>query len=208
MSERVSRKTMMLLTIALLGFGSAAQADVILEIDVSDPTAVAFLPTAAFSEITVNETAFNGITLLDFFTGNTVVLDSQVDSGGIEVSTASGGTASLPYIFAGLFVGGWTLDDLNFYDPFNPLVMMSFADDATALFGSAIHDLSGMGALPTAGMIGSLITGEPDAATPLVLGQWKVRGAVAVSEPSTLALALGGIALLGLRVLRRRREPH
>lgn len=199
MSGRIFRTASVLLAMSIGGFGSAAQAAVILEIDVSNPTAVTFTATGAFSEITADESAFTGITLLDFFTGNTIVLDSPLDSGAIEVPT-DGALAPLPYIFAGDYPGGWTLNDLSFYDPF-AVFTMSFADNALALGGSATHDLSGMGVLPSAGMLGTLITGEPNASVPLTLGQWQILGAVAVSEPSTLALL--GIGLLGFVGVRR-----
>lgn len=48
--------------------------------------------------------------------GNTMAIDGFVDSGGIQVPTEDGFT-QLRYIFAGPFAGGWTSDDLNFYDP-------------------------------------------------------------------------------------------
>lgn len=200
MSGRAFRTASALLAMSLIGVSGSVQAAIILQIDVSDPTAVTFMPTAAFSEITVDESAFNGITLLDFFAGNSVELDSPVESGAIQVPT-DGGFASLPYIFAGVYPGGWTLNDLSFYDPFT-VFTMNFADDAAALAGSAIHDLSGMGMLPSAGMLGTLITGEPNAPARLVLGQWQIVGAVAVSEPSTLVLL--SIALLAVVGLRRR----
>lgn len=73
-----------------------------------------------------------------------------------------------------------------------------------ALAGGATHNLSGMGLLPAAGTIGMLITGEPSAESLSVLGQWRIGGAVAVSEPSTLGMA--ATALLGFVVLRRRRQ--
>lgn len=198
------RTAFVLLALALSGFGSTAQAAVILEIDISDPTAVRFTSTAAFSQITVNQSSFDhGITLLDFFTGNTLAIDVPADSGAIEVPTADG-FRQLRRIFAGPFDGGWTLDDLNFYDPYFDFMdfTMTFTGDARALAGGATHDLSGMGLLPAPGMIGTLITGFPDADELLVLGQWRITGGVAVSEPSSLALLCVG--LLGFATFRFR----
>ena len=96
------------------------------------------------------------------------------------------------------------MDDLNFYDPYVDFTdfTMTFSSGARALAGSATHDLSGMGLLPAAGTIGTLITGFPDAEDLLVLGQWRITGAHAVSEPATLALLCFG--LLGLAALRGR----
>ena len=88
MFRRNLRAAFLLLALSLAGFAGTAQAAIILEIDVSDPTAVTFTSTAAFSEITVDQSSFDhGITLLDFFTGNTLAIDGFVDSGGIEVPT-------------------------------------------------------------------------------------------------------------------------
>jgi len=204
MSRRVFRTASALLALALTGFGSAAQSAVILEIDISDPAAVTFTTTDAFSQINAEALSFDsGVTLLDFFTGNTEAIDSTLDAGAIDVPTDEGFEA-LSRIFVGSFPGGWTLDDLNFYEDLtgDPQFTMSFTSDARALAGSATHDLSGMGLLPAAGTIGSLITGTPDAEELLVLGQWRIAGAVAVSEPSTLALLCFG--LLGFVGLRRR----
>jgi hypothetical protein len=193
-----------MLALALTGFGSTAQAAVILEIDISDSTAVRFTSTAAFSQITVDQSSFDhGVTLLDFFTGNTLAIDVPVDSGAIEAPTDDG-FRQLSYIFAGPFPGGWTLEDLNFYDPYFDFAdfTMTFASDTRALAGGATHDLSGMGLLPAPGTIGTLVTGFPGSDEVLVLGQWRIAGGVAVNEPPTMVLLCFG--LLGFAALRWR----
>jgi len=201
MHRYAARTVSGLLALTLAGFMSFAQAAVILEIDISDPAAVTFTPTGAASEILVQETAFNGITLLDFFTGNTVTLDEPLDTGTIGVLNADGGGRDpLSYIFAGLFDGGWTLDDLNFYEPFVDFDQL-FTTTAAAVVGGAAHDLSGLGLLPAMGTIGTVITGLPNAANPLVLGQWQV---IDVNEPSTLGLLFIALAVFALQ--RRRRH--
>ena len=160
----------LLLVSIFSGLTTLAQAAVILEIDVSDPSAVIFTPTAAFSEVNASVDAFDGITLLDFFTGNTTVLDETIDSGTINVLDAgTAGRSPLTYIFAGPYTGGWTFDDLSFYEPLVPFTQQ-FSDQVAALSGGAIHDLTGLGALPVPGTIGTLITGAPDDSPLLVIG--------------------------------------
>lgn len=183
----------------LLALPAAAHANVILDVNISDPTAVEFSSTTANADATFIDidSAFNGITLLGFLPGNTVEIDTPLGatSDTIGVFDTSAGTtrSSLVNIWVGVWPGGWSPGDVSFYEPID-LFPVSFFDDARALIGGATHNLSGFGGLGLA-RSGDIVVGEPDAG--FVVGQWRV-----VPEPGTLVLLMIGM-LAAVGTLRR-----
>ena len=172
-----------------------AEAEVILQVDVSDPTAVVFTPTAAFADNSFSGVdPFDGISLLSFFSGNTTNIDVDLDSGAINVFDSSAGTSRKPLdgIYIQTAAGGFTLQNINFWgnsatwDPDS----MFFLNTATALTGLASHDLSGVNGFPTLGTIGNIVAGQPDLNQ--VIGRWEVVAPVIlevdVSDPSAVVL--------------------
>jgi hypothetical protein len=184
---------------ALLFTGGVAHAATILLVDVSDPMAVVFTPTAALAENTVlNADSADGIALSSFFSENVGGLTDDLDSGAFNVFDSTAGTTRQPLsrIFVGDF-GGITPLDLNFFASGSGTDFdMSFLDTETALTGLASHDLSALTGLPTLGTVGDVFAGG--LASSNIIGQYQV-----VPEPSTVALmALG---LVGLVAGRRSR---
>lgn len=188
---------------AVLSIGGVSQAAVILEVDVSDPSSVVFSTTAAFAEneLLDIDSSFNGITLLDFLTGNLAALDVLLDSGAINVldSPAATGRSALDQIFVGDFPGGWTPNDVSIYE-FASSFSTSFLTTEIALTGGASHDLSSLTGLPTPGTLGNVVAGLVDDND--IIGQWVVTGAV--PEPATLTLFGVGLAVWVARGRKRK----
>jgi hypothetical protein len=184
--------------VALALFCNLANANIILEVDLSDPSAAIFNSTAAFADATLDNNVFNGITLIGFFGGNTTEVDFlPTDSGSINVFNAPDASSRFALVewFVGVFVGGWTLNDLNFFDD-NAPDLVHFFDDEIALTGTATLDLSALVALPALGTSCNVIIGEPDSG--LVVGQWViVADASEVPTPNPLLLIVIGLLMLG-----------
>ena len=190
-----------LLAIVALGTAKVADATVIREVNVFDPTAVTFTAKSADAENKLGKkNSWYGITLLDFFSGNTTEIDESLDRGSMYVLAhkTGGDRRQLTDIWVGDDSGGWTLDDLNIWDD-SESFKMEFKKNKTALQGWAQHDLSATTGMATAGMMGNIVTYKPDKG--IIIGQWVV---VSVSEPSTLPLI--GLGLGGLILIRRRRQ--
>ena len=191
-------RKLLLLVLVGLALPLAARASVLLEVHISNPTAVTFTPTSAFAdnEFLAVDTAFNGVTLLDFFSGNLASMDGALDAGSIDVFDMTDGSSrqALPNIWVGVWPGGWTTNDLSFYEPVQTFAI-SFLSTAPALVGGATHDLTGFAGLG-ANRSGDIVVGEPDSNS--VIGQWRV-----VPAPSTIVLLALGLLLVAARAGRR-----
>jgi hypothetical protein len=205
MNRKILKFAAILLMTLQIGISNASFAAVILEVDISDPTSVVFTPTAEFAENTfLNvDTSLDGITLLGFFSGNATATDTALDFGSIDVFDSSAGvTRSMLYmIFIDNYAGGFTLDDVSFYDDSSASFITSFLDTKTALAELASHDLSLFTGMPAPGAIGSFIVGNPD--NNRIIGQWQVTAAIPAPAPATLALF--GLGLAGLGWSRRKK---
>jgi hypothetical protein len=189
--------------IALLLGMSAAQADVILEIDVFSPTEINFIPTPAFAQNTVTgipsgdappDVPF-GIVLEAFFTGNSNNIVDESAIGDINVFNSAAGDTRRELDQFNVFSN----NDLNIFDDSGGGFDMFFFDDKTALTGtSMVLDLSLVnGLLPTAGMSGDIFVGDQISSN--IIGQWQV-----IPEPGTGLLL--GLGLMGLSLAGRRRR--
>ncbi len=175
--------------------GTYAQGDVIISVDVADPTAVVFDSTSAASQVDHVDFSIQGITLLNFFSGNATTTNVFLDSGSIDVFNSAGATTqgNLEAIFIGFFGGGYTPNDVNIYDGFAPFFPTHFFDTEPALDGTAVHNLSGFTGLPNPGTTGDVVAGQPNFG--VVIGQWEVPAEqMNVPEP-TSALSFGVLAV-------------
>jgi hypothetical protein len=183
---------------ALLFVGGVAHATVILQVDVSNPSAVVFIPTAADAQTTLsNIPSTAGIVLSDFFSGNEAFVDTTLDSGSLSVlnNAVGSSSSSISQIFVSNFLS-LTTDDINIFGGAGDGFGMYFLDDQQALSGLASHNLGAFTGFPTLGTIGTVFAGDPNNND--IIGQYQV-----VPEPSTAALmALG---LVGLAARRRSR---
>ncbi|GAT32447.1 PEP-CTERM protein-sorting domain-containing protein [Terrimicrobium sacchariphilum] len=181
---------------------SAARADILVTIDITNPAAVVFTATSAAPQSSgPNVPGTGGIDFLHFF----AVEISGFASGLVSQSTfATYLDSSYPY-------QDWNTDeysrsnvDLQFYS--QKTSSQHFSTSDPAFVGTGTVDFSAYAAyLPTAGATGQITDGASGNASgdsrPLtVLGSYQV-----VPEPATWALlALGLAALLpGLRKLRK-----
>jgi hypothetical protein len=179
------------LLLLLLSF-CPAQAQILLTINDSDPSAVTITATGSFAGTGASDSFSNGIDLLGFFTSSvgfdmfnvTSVLTTGNLSPGAFYDTAYGDNLSFQNV------------DLSLYSS-NQTATETFATGTPAFIGSMTLDLSGVG-LPSVGTSGNIVTGysmtAPDNTT---IGQWQVL-AVSTPEPSSWMLLLLGFALVAI----------
>lgn len=184
------------LSLFTLLLSANVNADIILTVDISDPSAVIFTTTDAFADGNFDGLSVNGITLKDFFDGNTFQLPGQTVGGSIAaISSADGSTReNLTGIWVANFGGGFTPNDVAFYDRLSAGNAIFSFDSQRALTGSAVFDLTPFEGLPTVGTIGNVHFDNPDRNQ--ILGQWQV---INVPEPSTTILLAFGSVLVLLR---------
>ena len=157
---------------------SLLSADVVIVVDVTDPSAVTFTPTVSLPEVTVGPYNSNdfGVTLVDFFDGNA----TKINGGGFDVSgelnvlDSTSGMSRSPLV--GMFVANyadWTMQDVNFYN-FGLLFDVYFDVSQPAFTGQYTANFTNLGftGVPVAGTTGNVITSSPG--SPQVIGQWQV----------------------------------
>ncbi len=177
----------------------AATAGVVLEVDLSDPAQTVITATEAFSEQQIGPTsAFNGVTLRSLFSDNATIVDyAQVSAGSLNAvnDPAAESRFALTSWFVGNYPGGWTPDDLNFFENFG-FEQLFFSTDLAALTGSVTLDLSSLSGLPGVGATGDIVVGVAD--DEWAIGQWLITGqANAVPVSGTLPLfGLGAIVMV------------
>ncbi len=202
-----------------------SQAQIVLQIDVTNPAAVTFTATSANSGITYagasntspqfsNSIGMgDGISLLGFFKNDVTANSYGGDGSGATVSsTLAMGTVPGIYFdnavtwddttYAG---NSSTARDLNFYRNDNNQIL-SFSTSSTALTGVMTYNFTTgtvdhTADLPTVGMSGNVIVPYGLG----TIGTWVVVSAV--PEPATYAAISGATALMGAVILRRRTRP-
>ncbi len=203
----------LLVVLAFMGLNARyVRAEVLLEIDVSNPSAVVFTATDAFSAQNHNSaTTYDGISILNFFTSNSAFIDynDQAVPGDwafVSSDLSPSGTADL-YDSIGTFnievSTSWAAGNdlcINGYQKYSTQV---FSTSQTAFTGSAVKDMAGgfqdnSAYLPAVGTMGDIIVGY-EQSNP-VIGQWQI-----VPEPSSIGLILvGGLGLVRCRRKRGR----
>lgn len=176
---------------------SATSAVVLIEVNISDPSAVTFKATGAPADINDSSTTtFSGATLLGFFRDTIDLADPVPIAGDL---TPSGATEAYELFYVDNHSGPFT--DLNLYRESPPLGSQAFNKSDAAFTGTATIDFSIFSgdALPTVGTTGDLIagySGDPGG----IIGQWTV-----VPEMSSaLQAGVMGTMLLGWLAWRRR----
>jgi hypothetical protein len=172
-------------------------ADIIVEVDTSDLSAVTFTTTEAFAESSFQADSGNGITLKDFFVGNLTTV-TATSSGDISVFDAADGSSRrpLPLIWIANFNGGFTPQDISFYSAAATEDTFTL-ENQRALTGSAVFDLTTFSGLPADGTVGNIYFGRPD--DNQVIGQWRIT---AVPEPSAGVI----LSIWTLMAVRRKRS--
>lgn len=187
-----SNKALLYIFSALISSGlhSICMGAVVLEINISDPSAVTVTSTGAASSIDFSDSGQNRIDLLDFFTS---------DPGrNINQDPASGSSSLADK-------DGNILDSMTVSSSLKKLLFhsdndLSYMNGEAAFSGSATFDMSSIStsALPTVGMTGDV---TPPNYGSTVIGQWSV-----VPEPSVYTSAAGIAGLLAVLFVRRRKR--
>ncbi|MCP5516829.1 MAG: PEP-CTERM sorting domain-containing protein [Verrucomicrobiales bacterium] len=200
------KKTLALSIAGALAAGVVTtQAAVLLQVNVSDPTAVTITATSAHATLNDNSAStFAGVTLADFFNA-----PAGLNVFFMTFSTLSpAGTAQTYNWF---YNNDLSASDrgLNLYRDLASPQTQIFTTAAPAFTGSATLDLTKLGGvvlplglLPTVGTIGNLVVGDGEGAgSGATIGQWQV----VVPEPSTWGV-VSLVALGSVGVVMRRRN--
>lgn len=189
----------LLCLIGLLCSTGWAQLPVLLQVDVSNPLAMAFAATGNKPALTDSSASTSsGVTLMDFFIADAGVGNILLVPGTL---TAAGGPPAYDFAWNSDFStgsGNETHVELYTSGPSGPQL---FTTTAAAFSGSAVGDYSSFAAfLPSPGASGDIRVGDGSGGSGNILGRW-----TAVPEPSTIAWSL--MTPLGLVfVLWRRRR--
>lgn len=174
-----------------------ASAQILLTVDISDPAAITVSGTGAVAAVNYTGTATTfPVRLLNFFTSN----PGQENPLAATSSTLS--TNGGPIL--GQFMAGRASPGVTTFVMRNaPNTAASYSTSAAAFTGTAVFNFTSFAGsfyvdyLPSVGHIGNIV--GSDGAT--VVGTYSVVSSV--PEPAAFAL-LGGIAVLGAVILRRR----
>ncbi|HWL54129.1 MAG TPA: PEP-CTERM sorting domain-containing protein [Chthoniobacteraceae bacterium] len=179
---------------SLLLAGSAiSQAEVILRIDISDPSAVVFTATGAFAQNDDEDTDLTaGVTLIDFFSSEPDNVQAYFDPADLwspEGRFAYEGVLNTSF---SALLGPYT--DLNLFG--SGYSTQGFSTSQAALTGSAVLDLSEWIAHIRLGS-GDLYAGDFSNSGPII-GQYEV-----IPEPTALSLIGAGAGAAFLLAARR-----
>lgn len=174
---------------ALLGL-CGAKAAVVLQIDLSDPSAVVITSTGNPSSSSgEGEMFFSGIYLQDFFTTGVSASIQSAVSGNLTTGMGDG-IDTLDNIIV-----GWGERRINLWT--GSVDTMYFSTSQPAFVGAVVLDLSAFAEwFPTVGTEGIVDVGND-----LFVGNYEV-----IPEPSLAALGVFGVGVLALAAIRKRRK--
>ena len=188
-------------TVAVAFVASAAQANVLFTIDVSDPSAVVITGTGEVPIVNDTATVFSGVSLENFFAG--AVTNAQLPNNNPSTLLGNGSSTFLADTFVSSALGG---NDLNLYNiPGNgDSIEMNVL--LPAFTGSLVVDMSAVLALlPSVGQFGQVYMDDAPAdagfGRPYV-GAWQVV-ATPVPLPASGLLLAGAFGALVVRTRRK-----
>jgi hypothetical protein len=206
--------------ILILALAVSTHAQVLLNVDWSNLSAVKITATAAAPAFSYNNGAGDtpvygggassfkgedGITFVNFLTATSAATGDVGPLANSSDLMDNSGSNTFDHLYVLSGGQGGSLKDLNIYS-FNTSGNFTFVNGAAAFTGEAVFDLSApayadlVSLFPGLGASGSLAMwnefGYP-------LGTWQVTGAAAIPESSTYAAIFGGLALLGAMVRGR-----
>ncbi len=188
----------------------AVRAAVVLNIDLSDPSAAVISASGAFAD--ANDASANsgrGIILRELLTANQTSNSSLIGTG--DLVGGGSGEAYNVFLTKPAF-GALGARDANLFfldGLFLGTATQAFSTTAPAFSGVATWNLSSISALlPGPGATGDIFAGDQDGVGPVAIGQWAVLGATAaIPEPSSFAIwSLLGLVVGGSYRYRRKRQ--
>jgi len=196
LKDIIIMKNALALSLALVAMSSvtqSAQAAVLIQVDISNPSAVTFTSTDAFASINDStSTMFDGVTFDEIFSASSLVSETYAGLTGSGLFPPT--TTGLAYDDTLTAGDGVSTTDLNFYaNTGSPT--QSFSTGAPAFSGSATVNIAGV-TYQSVGYIGEILAGYADGGSFDSIGQYQI-----VPEPGSLALLGPG----GLLITRRRR---
>ncbi|MCG8458924.1 MAG: DUF11 domain-containing protein [Holophagales bacterium] len=154
---------------------------VVIQVDVTQPSAVIFDPTSEPSALEVSGiSGFEGLTLVGFFDGNVhTVLENSALCGSVEALAADGGgdRLALDAFSVAPFGGGWTSDDLRIHSLQGDI---DFSKAAPALGGEVTLTMAAFEGLPAPGTTGLVVAGAPEQQA--IIGRWQALAGGATSS--------------------------
>ncbi len=187
-----------LFSAAFLASSAISRAEVILRIDISDPSRVIFTATGAFAQNDDFDTYLNsGFTLIGFLSAEPDDLQAFFETPS-ELYSPGGNFAYTEVLNMSFtdFMGPYT--DLNVFG--SGFSTQDFSTAEAALYGSAEVDLSPWISLLTLG-VGDIYAGDGGLGTGPLIGQYEV-----IPEPAALPLAAAGGTMVLLHFARRKRK--
>lgn len=187
-----------LTTALLLLTSTQLPAALVLQIDVTDPSAVVFSAVNnGASAASSGYTSFRGINIISFLTGT-----PSTGSGTASSSSLTLDGAPLDDVYYGNFVFSGT--NVNVADSGGSSSITIGAGEVP-FSGSMTFDFSSIaGFLPTAGALGDIQGGDSSPIGP-VFGQWQAVSVAAIPEPSTYLAIISGVGLAGFIGYRSRK---
>jgi hypothetical protein len=195
-----SSSLIVLSTLVVLLFGATAQAQILLEVNDSDPSSVVITATGAAPSTPVADgyPIYDGIDLSGFFTGNQGTTFYTVASSTLVAASSPTLLFDQAAADSDMVTNSQTALSL-----FGDSGSISFPAGQPAFAGTLTLNLSGT-SIQGGGVKGEIFAGSSQGGPQTVIGEWEIVSPVAAPEPSTWMLLAGSVALLPfLRRLRR-----